>query len=82
MTDWLRASGDRRYPTVPEVGRLRGVRVTCVQGADETSSACRSLPPWVRTVTMPGGHHFDGDYAGLGTQLLAAIETPAAGGGK
>jgi lysylphosphatidylglycerol synthetase-like protein (DUF2156 family)/type IV secretory pathway VirJ component len=81
VADWLGSSGDRRYATVPEVGRLQGLHVACVQGGDESASACRSLPPWVRLITLPGGHHFDGDYARVGAQLLAAIETPVAAGG-
>jgi type IV secretory pathway VirJ component len=81
VSDWLGAKGDRRYPTVPEVGRLQGLRVACVEGRDESGSACSSLPAWVRTVTLPGGHHFDGDYARLGAQLLTAIETPVAARG-
>lgn len=81
VADWLGSSGDRRYPTVPEVGRLQGLRVACVEGRDEAGSACSSLPPWVRMITLPGGHHFDGDYSHLGAQLLAAIETPVAAGG-
>jgi type IV secretory pathway VirJ component len=81
VTHWLGASGDRRYPTVPEVGRLQGLRVACVQGADESDSACRSMPAWTRVLTLPGGHHFEGDYARLGAELMAALAGPAAGGG-
>jgi phosphatidylglycerol lysyltransferase len=81
VADWLGASGDRRYPTVPEVGGLQSLHVACVQGRDESGSACPSLPSWVRVITLPGGHHFDGDYAHLGAQVLAAIETPVAAAG-
>lgn len=81
VADWLAASGDHRYPTEPEVGRLQGLRVACLEGKDESGSACRSLPSWVRVITLPGGHHFDGDYVHLGAQLLAAVQTPVATGG-
>ncbi|HET6896859.1 MAG TPA: phosphatidylglycerol lysyltransferase domain-containing protein, partial [Vicinamibacteria bacterium] len=81
VADWLGAAGDRRYPTVPEVGRLQGMPVACVEGKDESGSACRSLPSWVRVITLPGGHHFDGDYARIGAQLLAAVQTPTSTGG-
>jgi type IV secretory pathway VirJ component len=74
VSNWLGAGGDARYPTPPEVGRLKGLNVVCVVGADERDSACRSLPPWTRVLTTPGGHHFGGDYARLGADLLAAVE--------
>ena len=76
VTDWLGRGGDRRYPTVPEIRRLEGLRVACVEGADEPDSACRSLPSWARVVTVPGGHHFDGDYARMATELLAGFDAP------
>jgi type IV secretory pathway VirJ component len=82
VTDWLGRGGDRCYPTVPEIRRLEGLRVACVEGSDEPDSACRSLPPWVRVVTVPGGHHFGGDYARLGAELLAVVDEPLPRGSR
>jgi type IV secretory pathway VirJ component len=82
VTNWLGGNGDGRYPTVPEIRRLEGLRVACVEGADEPDSACRALPPWVRVVTVPGGHHFGGDYARLGAELLAGVDEPLPPGGS
>jgi type IV secretory pathway VirJ component len=76
VTNWLGAGGDGRYPTLPEIRRLQGLRVVCVEGADERDSACRSMPPWASVVTVPGGHHFGGDHSQLPAMLLAAIEEP------
>jgi type IV secretory pathway VirJ component len=76
VADWLGGSGGGGHPTVPEIRRLEGLRVVCVEGADEHDSACRSLPPWARVITLPGGHHFDGDYTRLGAELLSAVEEP------
>jgi type IV secretory pathway VirJ component len=78
--DWLGRGGDRRYPTAPEVRRLEGLPVACVEGADESHSACRDLPPWATVLTVPGGHHFGGDYARLGNDLLAAFARPSPAG--
>ena len=82
VTNWLGGNGDGRYPTAPEIRRLEGLRVACVEGVDERDSACRSLPPWVRVVTVPGGHHFGGDYARLGAELLAGVDEPLPPGGS
>lgn len=63
VASWLGGGGNPRYPTVPEVERLT-VPVTCVFGADESDSACRSLKgPHVKAVAVGEGHHFGNDYA-------------------
>jgi type IV secretory pathway VirJ component len=72
VSSWIGGGTDTRYPTVPEVERLAGLPVTCIRGAEETDSACVLLEgtPGVRVVTLPGGHHFDGDAARLAEALL------------
>lgn len=70
--DWLRSS-DRpaALPVAPEVGKLRGLRLLCVYGADETDSLCPRLPVGLaRTERLAGGHHFGGDYAALARLVL------------
>ena len=63
LASWLGGGGDQDYPTVPEVEQLT-VPVTCVFGADESDSACRSLKgAHVRAVPVGEGHHFGNDYA-------------------
>ena len=63
LASWLGVGGNRRYQTVPEVERLN-VPMTCVFGADESDSACRSLKgPHVKAVAIGTGHHFGNDYA-------------------
>jgi type IV secretory pathway VirJ component len=60
------------YPTVPEVARIEATPVLCLRGEDETDSACRLLRGGsVRTVTLPGGHHFGGNYERIAEELLA-----------
>ena len=62
------ANGPR---TVPEIRLLRGMRVLCIYGADETDSACPALPPGVATsVKVPGGHHFGGAYREVARRIL------------
>ncbi len=68
------------HPTIPEAEHLESIPVLCLRGDDESDSACASLrSPGARTVTLPGGHHFGGDYARLARTILAAL--PAASGG-
>ena len=73
FTDLLGATRRADRPTVPEISRLRGLRVLCVYGADETDSACRGLPAGLATVVaMPGGHHFEGAYREIAGRILQA----------
>ena len=47
--------------------------VLCIYGDDESDSLCPKLDPKkFDVVKLKGGHHFDGDYAGLARQILAA----------
>jgi type IV secretory pathway VirJ component len=72
MTSWI--SDDNSGPlTLPEIGKIEGTPVLCVYGADESESLCPKLDPRkVTIVKLKGGHHFDGDYAGLARTILAA----------
>ena len=72
VSSWV--SNDTSGPaTMPEVNRISGVPVLCIYGEDEGDSLCPKLDPkTVRVVKRKGGHHFDGDYAGLARDILAA----------
>jgi type IV secretory pathway VirJ component len=49
-----------------------GLPVLCVEGEDEHDSLCPRVAsrPGVRRVVLPGGHHFDRDYAKLARLIL------------
>jgi type IV secretory pathway VirJ component len=72
LTSWV--SDDNSGPaTLPEIDRITGMPVLCIYGADENDSLCPKLDPKkFQVVKLKGGHHFDGDYAGLASQILAA----------
>jgi type IV secretory pathway VirJ component len=72
LTSWI--SDDNSGPaTLPEINRIGGMPVLCIYGADEKDSLCPQLDPRkFKIVKLNGGHHFDGDYANLARQILAA----------
>ena len=72
VSGWI--SDDNSGPaTLPEITRISGVPVLCIYGEDESDSLCPKLDPKrFNIVKLKGGHHFDGDYAGLARQILAA----------
>jgi type IV secretory pathway VirJ component len=77
LTSWI--SDDDKGPlTLPEVDRITGMPVLCIYGEDEHDSLCPKLDAKrFIIVKLKGGHHFDGDYANLATQILDAAK-PAA----
>lgn len=61
-------------PTMPELLRLKGMRMLCVYGEEEKESACRDAPAGLVTaVSRKGGHHFEGDYEALGDLITSAL---------
>ena len=72
LSSWI--SDDNSGPaTLPEINRITGMPVLCIYGEDESDSLCPKLDPKkFKVVKLKGGHHFDGDYAGLARQILAA----------
>ena len=83
VTGWLGI--DRgEHATVPEVKRMAPLPVVCVRGDDERDSACGLLEGTAaRVVTLPGGHHFGGDYGRLADELLSGgALRPGRGAGR
>jgi type IV secretory pathway VirJ component len=78
--DWFGSTHhDDMVPIGPEIAASK-VPLVCVHGADEDDSFClKPQPALVRVVDLPGGHHYDGDYAALGALIVRSLpDTPAA----
>jgi type IV secretory pathway VirJ component len=72
MTSWV-SDDDSGPATLPEVDKIAGIPVLCIYGEQETDSLCPKLDPHKATVVkLKGGHHFDGNYAGLAHTILAS----------
>jgi type IV secretory pathway VirJ component len=72
--DWF---GGTRHegalPIGPEIARST-VPLVCVHGRDESDSFClKPQPAQVRVLDLPGGHHYDGDYAALGALIVRSL---------
>jgi type IV secretory pathway VirJ component len=80
LSSWV-ADDDTGPATMPEVTRMSGMPVLCMYGAEESGSLCPQLDPRrFGVVKLTGGHHFDGDYAGLAARILAAAAPNAQAG--
>lgn len=69
--DWFGgAHHDGALPIAPELARTT-VPAVCLHGADEDDSACPALASAkLAVIDLPGGHHYDGDYARIGQTVL------------
>jgi type IV secretory pathway VirJ component len=73
VTHWL-GTPTGGLPTAPELADGRLGPVACIYGKDESDSPCQKFArPGFRAVALPGGHHFDGDYAGVAQAILSAL---------
>ena len=74
LSSWV-SDSNSGPATLPEINRITGMPVLCIYGADEDDSLCPKLDPSKYIlVKLKGGHHFDGDYANLAHQILAAAK--------
>lgn len=63
-------------PVIPELEKVRGMKLLCIYGRDEDVTACRTPSRGLMTVVeRPGGHHFDDNYPLLGRIILAALHS-------
>lgn len=71
-SSWFNRPGPDAYPVVPAIAALKGMKMACVYGDQERHDICASLPAEVVQIRLPGGHHFDHDYARLGQAVVRA----------
>ena len=73
VSHWLGAPTGG-LPTAPEVTSRRMGPVACLYGKDQEDSPCPKLHgAGFRSIELPGGHHFDGDYAGVAQAILTTL---------
>jgi type IV secretory pathway VirJ component len=74
VSSWI-SDSNSGPATLPEVERINGMPVLCIYGEDESDSLCPKLDPSkVIVVKVKGGHHFDGNYAGLAQDIMGAAK--------
>jgi type IV secretory pathway VirJ component len=73
---WSNPRRSDSVDTLPETQKVRQ-RIICFYGSDEEDSLCPLLAgnPAHNVIRLSGGHHFDGDYTGLGQRLLRLLDT-------
>jgi type IV secretory pathway VirJ component len=74
LANWVGGHGG--LPLQPEMDRLRDdAALLCIYGRDEGGSICPKLDAaHYHVVGLPGGHHFNGNYALLADTIIHAAE--------
>lgn len=74
--DWFGgAHHEGSLPVLPEIARS-SVALVCVHGDDEDDSFCKPGVAKLRVLALPGGHHYNGDYAALGKLVVGNLDSP------
>lgn len=72
--DWLNVSAPDAAPITPAIAALKGLPMVCIYGSQEPNAACAEMPAGlVRSIRVPGGHHYGGDYGAVGRVILASL---------
>jgi type IV secretory pathway VirJ component len=67
--------GGPALPLMPDLEKLRDMRVLCFYGSEERDTICSTMSPTVATcVELPGGHHFGGDFEAIGRRIVAELQ--------
>jgi type IV secretory pathway VirJ component len=73
LANWLSGSDDG-LPIAPELQRMAGIRSLCVYSDDADDSSCPdAASATLRAVSLPGGHHFGGDYDRVAELILEQL---------
>jgi type IV secretory pathway VirJ component len=63
-------------PIPPEAEKLDIAHTTCIYGMDETESLCPQIAgKSAHAVSLPGAHHFNGDYKRVAAEILRRLGT-------
>ena len=74
LTDWLWTSHRKSaLPVLPELEKLRGLRILCFYGYKDKDTICGKLDAGlVTSFPIEGGHRFGGRYAPIADEILKA----------
>jgi type IV secretory pathway VirJ component len=73
LTNWLSPDDDPGLPIEPELRHMSEVHSLCVYSDDVESSCPAAASATLHAVSLPGGHHFGGDYNRVAALILEQL---------
>lgn len=73
LAQWLAPDDEDGLPIEPELRRMAAVRALCVYSDDDQSSCSTATGAKLHAVSLPGGHHFGGDYEHVAALILEQL---------
>jgi type IV secretory pathway VirJ component len=74
-SDWLGLKARDDVPLGPALAAMRATPSLCIAAAGDVHDACARLGRDVgRVATLPGGHHFEGDYDAVAAAIADALK--------
>jgi type IV secretory pathway VirJ component len=72
FTNWLgKPSGKHALSVLPEVEKLKGKKILCFYGRDDSDAICNSLTPGLaRVIPLEGGHRVGRNFEGIAEAIL------------
>jgi type IV secretory pathway VirJ component len=79
--DWIRTPQENPATRIAPAVRELAIPALCLAGIDETDTPCALLAgaPGVKTVRLPGSHHFNSDYSVVAETVLDFVRAASAG---
>ena len=67
-------SGGSAYRVLPEVEKLRGLKMLCIFGSNDKDSLCPKLDPGLmKSIELKGGHRIAGNFEPVVQAILNEI---------
>ncbi|MBI4774428.1 MAG: virulence factor family protein [Deltaproteobacteria bacterium] len=81
ILEWIRSRADaNESPVLPELEKLRGMKILCFYGKGESDSLCsKADEDLVKRVVLPGGHHFGGRYDAIAKTIIQEVRDSSPG---
>lgn len=84
VTGWLGVAGEGAGgDPVKDIAKIDPKMVQCIYGSEEDDDPCPTLKAsGVESISIEGGHHFDGDYEALAGRIIDGLKKRLAAGAQ
>lgn len=78
LTNWLSSeTRESPYSTLEALKTISDIPGLCVQGAEDEESICKNVQQTnIKSISLPGDHHYGEDYDALAQVILRALDSP------